>query len=198
MHQTETHTLHGIALRLLCAIPAHRSEALVLARWIGTRPDIFGTLPPVAPAGRHRPGVFPQDWRALGDHVDSALREMAVPPDQPLARLGTIAAHLGLGADETAILRFLVLQQRSGAVADFTAVLKREIGLSDEAVIAWCCNLAETEVWAALAPKAPLSALGLVQSDATRPAMGDEPYALSGLLLALLYPSGQRSSRLML
>lgn len=198
MHQTETHTLHGIVLRLLHALPAHRSEALVLARWIGTRPDIFGTLPPVTPVGRHRPGVSQQALLALGDHIGAALRDMVVPQDQPLARLGTITAHLGLEADETAILRFLVLQQRSGAVADFAAVLKREIGLSDEAVIAWCCNLDETDVWAALAPKAPLSALSLVLNDATRPVMGDEPYALSGLLLALLYPSGQRSSRLML
>ncbi|MGO4855233.1 hypothetical protein [Phaeovulum sp. W22_SRMD_FR3] len=198
MHQTETHTLHGIALRLLHAIPAHRSEALVLAGWICTRPDVFCALPPVAPMGRHRPGVSSQYWQALGDYIGATLRDMVVPPDQPLARLRTIAAHLGLNADETAILRLLVLQQRRGAVADCTAVLKREIGLSDEAVIALCCNLDETEVWAALAPKAPISALSLFQSDGTRPVMGDEPYALSGLLLALLYPPGQGSSRLML
>lgn len=155
MHYTETHTLHGIASRLLYAITAHRSDASVLARWTGKRPDIFGALPPVTPVGRHRPGVSPQDWQALGEHIGAALWEMAAPPDQSLARLGTVTVHLGLGADET-------------------------------------------DVWAALAQKAPLSALGLVQSDATRPVMGDEPYAPSGLLLALLYPSGQRSSRLML
>ena len=188
MHTIDTYTLHGIALRLVDAIPAGRGEALILARWIAARPDIFGPVPDVAPAGRYRAGVDPLGWQVLRDHLGGRLQGMAEPPDQPLARLATIAAHLGLGPTETTILRFLVLQQRGGAVADFAATLRREIGVSDEAVIAWCCNLDEVEVWSALAPQGPLVAPGLVQPDGTSPVMRDEPYALSGLLLALLRP----------
>lgn len=85
MHQTETHTLHGIVLRLLDAIPAHLSEALVLARWIGTRADIFGPVPPAAPAGRHKPGVTPppydQDIKGsvIGGPVKKDMRSYREP-----------------------------------------------------------------------------------------------------------------------
>tara|TARA_R110002072_G_scaffold244315_2_gene403664 strand:- start:192 stop:470 length:279 start_codon:yes stop_codon:yes gene_type:complete len=65
---------------------------------------------------------------------------------------------------------------------------KRQIGISDEAVIAWCCNLDESEVWNALAPQGGLVTLGLVQSDSTLAVMRDDPYTLSGLLLALVQP----------
>lgn len=75
---------------------------------------------------------------------------------------------------------------------------KREIGLSDEAVIARCCNLDETDVWAAPAPKTPLSDIGLVQSDVTLPVMGNDPCALSGLPLTPLYSSGQSLPSLIL
>lgn len=34
MHTIDSYTLHGIALRLVDAIPAGRGEALILARWI--------------------------------------------------------------------------------------------------------------------------------------------------------------------
>ena len=67
-------------------------------------------------------------------------------PFRPRHMIPTITAHLGLEAGETAIPRFLVLQQRRGAITDFATVLKREVGLPDEAVISWCCSLDEAEV----------------------------------------------------
>lgn len=105
MDQTEIYTLHGIALRLFNPIPVHRAEALMLTQWIGTRPDIFGTLPLVAPAGRYKSGVTLQDWRALGDHIRAASRDMATPQDRPLDHMRIIATHLDLGPDEAAISR---------------------------------------------------------------------------------------------
>ena len=61
-----------------------------------------------------------------------------------------------------------------------------------ESVIALCCNLDEAEVWSVLAPQARLVSLGLVQSDSTLVVLRDDPYVLSGLLVALLSPPSQR------
>ena len=79
-------------------------------------------------------------------------------------------------------------------LADFAAMLQREIGASVEAVIALCSNLDETHVWTALAPQGRLVTLGLVQTDSTLAILRDDPYTLSGLLLALLSPPPQRPS----
>ncbi|MBJ2152660.1 hypothetical protein [Paracoccus sp. IB05] len=196
MNTIETYMLHGIVARLVDAIPANRAEALILAGWLGGRPEIFGPLPPISPVGRHKPGVEAQDWRALAAHLQTRLQHTVVPDDQPLARLRVIAEHLGLGPSETVILSHLALQQRGRMIADFTAVLRRETGLSDEAALAWCCNLDEADVWAALAPQAALVAQGLVQTDAGQPVLRDDPYTLSGLFLALLRPSARKTSAL--
>lgn len=96
--------------------------------------------------------------------------------------------HLGLSVEEEAILCFLALQQRQGPLAEFALMLTRDIGLSDEAVITWCCNLDDATTWAALAPNGRLVTLGLVQTDGTQTVLRDLPYGLSGLLLALIQP----------
>lgn len=196
MNTIETYMLHGTVARLVDAIPANRAEALILAGWLAGRPEIFGPLPPTAPAGRHKPGVEAQDWRALAVHLQTRLQHALVPDDQPLTRLRVIAEHLGLGPTETIILTHLVLQQRGEMIADFTAMLQRKIGLSDEAALAWCCNLDEADVWATLAPQGALVAQGPVQTDAGQPIMRDDPYTLSGLLLALLRPAASKTSAL--
>lgn len=187
MTTAETYLLHGLCLRLIHAIAPERPEAPILARWIASRPDLFGTVPPV-PAGRRRKGVEAQGWQALGAHIAGRLQEP--PPDRALDRLGTIAAHLGLSGEEEAILHILALLQRKGPLAGFAAMLSREIGLSDEAVLGWCCNLDEAAVWTALAPQGRLVTLGLVRTDAASPVPRDEAYALSGLFLVLIQPPG--------
>ncbi len=113
---------------------------------------------------------------------------MPEPSDLPLHRLCSIAAHLGLSLEEEAVLCFLALQQRQGPLAEFGAMLTRDIGLSDEAVIAWCCNLDDATTWAALAPHGRLVTLGLVQTDGAQAVLRDLPYRLSGLLSALIEP----------
>jgi len=188
MQDIEIYALNGICKRLVHVIPAEQDAALIVARWIADQPHVFGTTPSVAPAGRHKPGVDPLDWRALGEHLAVNLQQAHEPFDQSLDRLHTITAHLGLGIGEEAILRFLLLQQRTGPIGAFASLLKHKIGISDEAVIAWCCNLDEAEVWHALAPQGPLVMLGLVQSDSSLPVMRDDPYTFSGLLRVLLQP----------
>ena len=113
---------------------------------------------------------------------------MPEPSDLALHRLHTIAAHLGLSLEEEAILCFLALQQRQGPLAEFGSMLTRDIGLSDEAVIAWCCNLDDATTWASLAPHGSVVMLGLVQTDGTQAVLHDLPYRLSGLLSALIQP----------
>ena len=110
------------------------------------------------------------------------------------APFNTIAAHLGLRPEETAILRHLAVLHRQGPLADFAAMLQRDVGLSAEAVIALCCNLDEDDVWIALSPQGRLVTLGLVQTDGTLAVMRDDPYTLSGLLRALLSPPPPRPS----
>lgn len=73
-------------------------------------------------------------------------------------------------------------------------MLQRVFGLSAEAVIALCCKLDEAVVWTALAPQGRLVTIGLVQTDSTLAILRDDPYTLSGLLLALLSPPPQRPS----
>jgi hypothetical protein len=189
MHTIETYTLHGLCLRLIHGIAASRAEALILAQWIADHPAIFGSVPPVVPAGRHKPGIDPQSWQMIGAHITDRLQNAVEPPDQSLARLQAIAMHLGLSFEEQTILRFLALQQRKGVIADFALMLKRKIGLSDEAMIAWCCNLDEDTTWTVLAPQGRLVTLGLLQTDSTMAVLRDDPYNLSGLLLALIQPS---------
>ena len=111
---------------------------------------------------------------------------MPEPHDPALERLGFIAAHLNLRFEEEAILRLLALTHRNGPLARFFATLQREVGLSTEATIGWCCNLDEPEVWTALASNGRLIGLGLILTDNTSPVLRDDPYELSGLLLALL------------
>ena len=188
MHQTEHHTLHGICLRLIYALDVKRPEALILARWIAERPEIFGTIPPVIVSGRRGPVIDAQGWHLLGLHLATRLEAMPEPSDQSLHRLRTIAAHLGLSVEEEAILSLLALLQRRGLMAEFAAMLKRDIGLSDEAMIAWCCNLDDTKTWTALAPHGRVVTLGLVQTDSMFTVLKDDAYTLSGLLLALIRP----------
>lgn len=188
MCNTEHCRLHGICLRLIHALDVNRPEALILARWISERPEVFGTVPPVIVMGRRGPVLDAQGWHLLALHLAAGLEAMPEPSDEPLYRLRTIAAHLGLSLEEEAILYYLALQQRQGPLAEFGAMLTRDIGLSDEAVIAWCCNLDDATTWAALAPHGRLVTLGLVQTDGTQAVLRDLPYGLSGLLSALIQP----------
>ena len=194
MATTEHHIFHGICLRLIHGLPTSRSEVLVLVRWMTGRPDLFGALPPVIVLTRRGLGLHAQGVELLTSHLADRLAAMPEPHDTELVRLDTIAAHLDITFEETTILRFLALQHRQGPLSDFTAMLQREIGLSTEAVIALCCNLDETEVWTALAPQGRLVTIGLVQTDSTLAILRDDPYTLSGLLLALLSPPQQRPS----
>ena len=194
MATMEHHILHGICLRLIHGLPPSRPEALVLVRWMTGRPDLFGPLPPLIAQTRRGPVLDAQGWELLASHLADRLAAMPEPDDTALARLDTIAAHLDLTFEEAAILRYLALQHRQGPLADFTAMLQREIGLSAEAVISLSCNLDETEVWTALAPQGRLVTLGLVQTDSTLAILRDDPYTLSGLLIALLSPPSQRRS----
>lgn len=194
MYQTDHYALHGICLRLTNALPSDTVEAMVLARWVSRRGDIFGKSPPIVPAGRFKPGVGPESWRALSVYLAERLNRAPEPSDPALDRLQVIAAHLGLECEEVTILSFLALKHRKGPIHDFATMLKQEIGLSDEAVIAWCCNLDEASVWHALGPNGPLIDLGLVQSDSSMSIMRDEAYALSGLLQALLLPPKRGNS----
>jgi len=194
MAATEHHILNGICLRLIHGLPPSRPEVLVLVRWMAGRPDLFGALPPVIVQTRRGPVLHAQGMEMLTSQVADRLAAMPEPHDTALVRLDTIAAHLDLTFVETAILRFLALQHRQGPLADFAAMLQREIGASTEAVIALCCNLDETHVWTALAPQGRLVTLGLVQTDSTLAILRDDPYSLSGLLLALLSPPPQRPS----
>lgn len=188
----EHHILYGICVRFVLGLDPSRPEALILARWISGRPDIFGRLPPVFAEGRRGPVLDAQGWQFLAAHLSVLLAAMPEPDDTALARLDAISAHLDVTFEEAAILRFLALQHRRGPVADFAAMLQRDIGLSTEAVIALCCNLEEPEVWIALAPQGRLVSLGLVQTDSTLAVLRDDPYTLSGLLLALLSPPQHR------
>lgn len=188
MHHTEHHRLHGICLRLIHTLDAQRPEAHILARWISDRPEVFGAVPPVIVMGRRGPIVDVQGWDSLASHPAARLHAMPEPSDLALHRLCTIAGHLGLSAEEEAILCFLALQQRQGLLAEFAAMLTRDIGLSDEAVIAWCCNLDYATTWNALAPHGRPVNLGLVQTDVTQTVLRDLPYELSGLLSALIQP----------
>ena len=197
MHHTEHHILHGICLRLIHALDVKRPEALILARWIFERPEIFGAVPPVIVMGRRGPIVDVQGWDRLASHLAARLHAMPEPSDLALHRLRAIAGHLGLSDEEDAILCFLALQQRQDRLAEFAAILTRDVGLSDEAVIAWCCNLDDATTWAALAPHGRLVTLGLVQTDGTQAVLRAQPYGLSGLLLALIQPpTPTRHSRL--
>lgn len=188
MTGVETYTLHGICLRLIHALAPGSAGALILARWIVGRSEIFGPMPPIVPTGRRMPGVDPDSWQMIGACIMDRVNVVTEPPDQTLRRLRIIAALLGLSSEEGVILRFLALQQRQGPVAEFAVMLKREIGLSDEAMISWCCNLDAVTTWAALAPQGRLVTLGLVQTDSTLTVLRDDPYTLSGLLLALIQP----------
>lgn len=190
----EHHILYGICLRFLLGMDPSRPEALVLARWISGRRDIFGRLPPMIAEGRRGSVLDAQGWNFLTSHLADRLAAMPEPHDTGLARLDAIAAHLELTFEETTILRHLALQHRQGPLADFAAMLHREIGLSEEAVISLSCNLDETEVWTALTPQGRLVTIGLVQTDSTLPILRDDPYTLSGLLLVLLSPPSQRRS----
>lgn len=190
----EHHLLHGICLRLMHGLPPSRPEALILVRWMTGRPDLFGPLPPLIAQTRRGPVLDAQGWQSLATHLADRLAAMPEPHDTALVRLDTIAAHLDLTFEEGAILRHLALQHRQGPLADFTAMLQREIGLSAEAVIALCCNLDEAEVWIALAPQGRLVTIGLLQTDSTLAILRDDPYTLSRLLLALLSPPQQRPS----
>lgn len=194
MTTMEHYILHGICLRLIHGLPASCPEALVLVRWMTGRPDLFDPLPPLIAQTRRGPVLDAEGWQSLATHLAHLLAAMPEPDDTALARLDTIAAHLDLTFEEAAILRYLALQHRQGPLADFTAMLQREIGLSAEAVISLSCNLDETEVWTALAPQGRLVTIGLVQTDSTLPILRDDPYTLSGLLLALLSPPSQRRS----
>lgn len=194
MREPEHHMLHGICLRLIDGLDPKRPEALVVARWMSERTDAFGLLPLTIVAGRRGSVLEAQGWQFLAMHLADRPAEMPEPHDTALARLDTIAAHLDLTFEETTILRFLALQHRQGPLADFAAMLQREIGLSTEAVIALCWNLDETEVWTALAAQGRLVTIGLVQTDSTLAILRDDPYTLSGLLHALLSPPRQRSS----
>ncbi len=188
MHHTEHHRLQGICLRLIQALDVKRPEAFIIARWISERPEVFGKVLPVIVMGRRGPILDAQGWDHLASHLAAGLEVMPEPSDLPLHRMRTITAHLGLSIEEEAILCFLALQQRQGAVAEFGAMLTRDIGLSDEAVISWCCNLDDDATWAALAPRGRLVTLGLVQTDGTQAVLRDLPYRLSGLLSALIQP----------
>lgn len=190
----EHHILYGICLRFVLGVDPSRPEALVLARWISGRCDIFGRLPPMIAEGRRGSVLDAQGWHFLTSHLADRLAAMPEPDDTALVRLDTIAVHLDLTFEETTILRLLALQHREGPLANFAAMLQREIGLSTEAVISLCCNLDETEVWTALAPQGRLVTIGLVQTDSTLAILRDDPYTLSGLLLALLSPPQQRPS----
>ena len=194
MATMEHHILHGICLRLIHGLPPSRPEALVLVRWMTGRPDLFGPLPPLIAQTRRGPVLDAQGWGHVASHLADRLAAMPEAHDTALARLDTIAAHLDHTFEEAAILRHLALQHRQGPLADFTAMLQREIGASTEAVIALCCNLDEIEVWTALAPLGRLVTIGLVQTDSTLAILRDDPYTLSGLLLALLSPPHQRPS----
>lgn len=194
MATTERHILHGICLRLIHGVSKSRSEVLVVVRWMTGRPDLFGPLPPLIAQTRRGPVLDVQGWQSLATHLGDRLAAMPEPHDTALVRLHAIVTHLDLTFEEAAILRHLVLQHRQGPLADFTAMLQREIGLSAEAVIALCCNLDEAEVWIALAPQGRLVTIGLVQTDSTLAILRDDPYTLSGLLLALLSPPQQRPS----
>lgn len=194
MATTEHYILHGICLRLVQGLTQSRLESLVLARWMTGRSDLFGTLLPLIAQTRRGPVLDAQGWQSLATHLAVRLAAMPEPHDTALVRLDTIAAHLDLTFEEGAILRHLALQHRQGPLADFTAMLQREIGLSAEAVIALCCNLEEAEVWIALAPQGRLVTICLVQTDSTLAILRDDPYTLSGLLLALLSPPQQRPS----
>ena len=188
MHQSDDHILYGVCLRLVHALDLKRSETLILALWIAERPQIFGTIPAVIIAGRRGPVIDAQGWHLLGVHLATRLGAMSEPSDRPLHRLQAIATHLGLSVAEEAILCLLALLQRRSLMAEFATMLKRDIGLSDEAVIAWCCNLDDTTTWTALAPHGRLVTLGLVQTDSMYTVLKDDAYALSGLLLALIGP----------
>lgn len=188
MHQTEHHIIYGICLRLTHALDEKRPEAQILARWISERPEIFGAVPPVIVLGRRGPIVDAQGWDSLASHIAARLHAMPEPSDLALQRLRAIAAHLVLSDEEAAILCFLALQQRQGPLTEFASMLTHDIGLSDEAVIAWCCNLDDATIWTALAPHGRLVALGLVRTDGTQAVLRDLPYELSGLLSALIQP----------
>lgn len=194
MATTEHHILHGICLRLIHGLPPSRPEVLVLVRWMTGRPDLFGALPPLIVQTRRGPVLDAEGVELLTSHLADRLAAMPEPHDTGLARLDAIAAHLELTFEETTILRHLALQHRQGPLADFAAMLQREIGASTETVIALCCNLDETEVWTALAAQGRLVTIGLVQTDSTLAILRDDPYTLSGLLLALLSPPQQRPS----
>lgn len=130
-------------------------------------------------------------------HLAASLHTMPEPSDSALHRLRAIAGHLNLSVEEEAVLCFLALQKRQGPLAEFAAIMTRDIGLSDEAVISWCCNLDDAMTWAALAPHGRLVTLGLVQTDGTKAVLRDLPYGLSGLLSALIQsPAPTRHARL--
>lgn len=188
MATTEHFILSGICLRLVHGLAPSRPEALLLARWMARRPEFFGELPPLIVAGRRGAVLEAQGWQMLSAHLADRLAAMPEPHDTALARLDTIAAHLNLAFGEVTILRFLLLQHRQGPLADLAAMLQREIGLSAEAAIALCCNVEETVVWTALAHHSRLVTDGLVQTDSSLAVPRDNPYTLSGLLLALLSP----------
>jgi hypothetical protein len=189
---TEQYTLHGICLRLIHGLDIARPEAMALVCWMRGRQDVFGPLPPVIGSARRGPVLDARGWNLLAAHLANRLAAMPEPVDTALDRLRAIAAHLGLTIEEESILGFLAILQRRGPLSDFAAMLQREIGLSTESVIALCCNLDEAEVWSVLAPQARLVSLGLVQSDSMLVVLRDDPYVLSGLLVALLSPPSQR------
>lgn len=194
MATTEQHILHGICLRLIHGLPTSRPEVLVLVRWMAGRSDLFGALPPLVVQTRRDLVLDAHGVELLTSHLADRLAATPEPHDTGLARLDAIAAHLELTFEETTILRHLALQHRQGPLADFAAMLQREIGASTEAVIALCCNLDETDVCTALAPQRRLVTIGLVQTDSTLDILREDPYTLSGLLLALLSPPPQRPS----
>ena len=133
MQEPEHHMLHGICLRLIDGLDPKRPEALVVARWMSERTDAFGLLPLTIVASRRGPVLEAQGWQFLAMHLADRLAEMPEPHDTALARLDTIAAHLDLTFEETTILRHLALQHRQGPLADFAAMLQRDIGACQSA-----------------------------------------------------------------
>lgn len=171
---SEIRSICGICLRLLSSLPPDGAEARWLMRWMQAEPGLFGPLP-----------------AERGAQLQVLAERTATLPHTPaddLRRLGAIALHCGLDPEQSAILDHLALRHRKGAMDLFCYALSRGIGLSPEAIIGWCCNLAEEQVWSMLAPSGRLIREGFIISDATAPFQQDEAYALSGLLVSLIAP----------
>lgn len=191
MHPPENCVVQAICLRLVQSLSPARSESIALAQWIFRNPSIFGPMPEPVLDGRFRQSVGRESWDDIADHLAHQIAACPLIVDQSRLRLEAISARLELCPIDYALAHILVLKARDGAVSDLINFLQREIGLSVEAALGWCCNLDESEVWTALSANGRLIILGVILPVGLCIAEQDEAYPLSGLLLSLLHGQAQ-------